>query len=130
MLYNNVALAIAPKRSFYSFAAAYDSATQALITSALILHDSTGAILAHATKDTAAFACDGCARPSYRDGLDALYYVVTEVELPGFPYPVLLLDTSTVEGRALSLVTFTPLGAYSEYRVYEYVVNCILGDQP
>jgi len=64
---------------------------------------------------------------TYEAGIDRLYDVENVFVIPGFPYPVLLLDTSTVEGRALSLVTFTPDGYYATYRIYEYVVNCILG---
>jgi hypothetical protein len=45
-------------------------------------------------------------------------------EWAAFPYPVLLLDTSTVEGRALSLQTFTPGGRASTFRVYEYIARC------
>ncbi len=53
-----------------------------------------------------------------------LYRPLNMFELPGFAYPVLLLDTSTFEGRALSLMTFTPDGAVTQFRVYEYVINC------
>ena len=60
-------------------------------------------------------------------GLGRIYDVENVFVIPGFPYPVLLLNTSTVEGRALSFVTFTPDGYYAEDRIYEYVVNCILG---
>jgi hypothetical protein len=37
---------------------------------------------------------------------------------------VLMLNTSTVETRAVSFITFTDKGEYSEYREYEYIVNC------
>ena len=47
-------------------------------------------------------------------------------ESPIFPNPVLVVDTSTVEGRALSMITFDTNGLKSEWRDYEYVVNCIL----
>lgn len=114
----------------YSLGAAYDSADHSLLVTALVLRDSAGRVLASATKDSADFECDGCEPPTVESGLGSLYPILSAFMLSGFPYPVLLLNTSTVEGRALSLVTFTPRGEYAEYRLYEYVVNCISrGDQ-
>jgi len=111
---------------FYSIDAAYDS-SRVLRMVALILHDSSGAIIARQLENGFAFGCDGCDDVTYEAGIERLYDVENVFVIPGFPYPVLLLDTSTVEGRALSLVTFTPDGYYATYRIYEYVVNCILG---
>jgi hypothetical protein len=111
---------------FYSTHALYDSSTESLVQSALMLHDSKGNVIAWSVAEAREYECDGCAIPSRTDGLRVLYYVMNIYSLPGFLYPVLLLDSSTMEGRALSLVTFTPEGEQAEYRIYEYVVNCIL----
>lgn len=111
---------------FYSTHALYDSSTESLVQSALVLHDSKGNVIAWGVAEAPEYECDGCAIPSRTDGLRVLYYVMNIYSLPGFPYPVMLLDTSTMEGRALSLVTFTPEGEQAEYRIYEYVVNCVL----
>jgi len=128
VLYRDTVLAVTSVKAFYSVDAAYDSATHGLLRSALILHDSTGRVVAHRLEDSKAFECDGCGAPTYEEGLKRLYTVMNVFHVPGFAYPLLLLDTGTVEGRALSFVTFTPRGVYSEYRIYEYVVTCILGD--
>jgi len=124
--YADTAFSVQQGRAFYSIDAVYDTAG-VFVRSALILHDSLGAILASKIDDARAFSCDGCGDPVYDEGLRRLYDVQNAFALPGFPYPVLLLDTSTVEGRALSIVTFSQDGAYAEYRIYEYVVSCILG---
>lgn len=128
VLYRDTVLAVSSVKTFYSVFAAYDSSTHGLLKSALILHDSSGRIVAYRVKDSQAFECDGCGAPRYEEGLNRLYGVINAFYLPGFAYPVLLLDTGTVEGRALSFVTFTSRGVYSEYRIYEYVATCILGD--
>ena len=67
--------------------------------------------------------CDGCS-PRYYEYGDIGFNPMNMFELPGFSYPVMLLDRSTVEGRALSLLTFTASGKLDEFNVYEYVVNC------
>ena len=125
--FRDTAFAAGLNGPFYSIDAAYDS-SRALRMVALILHDSSGAIIARHLENGYAFGCDGCDDVTYEAGIDRLYDVENVFVIPGFPYPVLLLDTSTVEGRALSLVTFTPDGYYATYRIYEYVVNCILGE--
>jgi hypothetical protein len=127
-LYRDTALGTEGDGPYYSLHAGYDSATQALLGSVLLLHSASGEVIGRALNDTTAFECDGCELPSFGDGLGFLYRVVNVFSVPGFKYPLLLLDTSTMEGRALSLVTFTPGGHETEYRIYEYVVNCILGD--
>jgi hypothetical protein len=128
VLYRDTVLVASSVKGFYSVDAAYDSSTHGLLKSALMLHDDTGHVVAYHLKDSEAFECDGCGAPTYEEGLNRLYRVLNAFHLPGFAYPILLLDTGTVEGRALSFVTFTPRGVYSEYRIYEYVVTCILGD--
>jgi hypothetical protein len=44
--------------------------------------------------------------------------------LPGFAYPVLLLDTSTFENEGLTLLTVTHGGNVTQFRVSEYVMHC------
>ena len=128
--YRDTALAVSAGKPSYSFNAVYDSSTGALLKTALALHDTTGGVIAYQLRERRDFECDGCGEPTFDEGLGRLYGVLNAFEWPGFQYAVLLLDTSTVEGRALSFVTFTPEGTYSEYRIYEYVVTCILDDNP
>jgi hypothetical protein len=65
--------------------------------------------------------CADCEAATYENELPKPINIYT---LPFFPFPVLMLDTSTVEGRATSLQTFAKDGSFSDYRLYEYVVSC------
>jgi hypothetical protein len=44
--------------------------------------------------------------------------------IEGFDFPLLLVDTSTIEGEAISLITFSKVprreAKYEELRFYEY----------
>jgi hypothetical protein len=120
------AIGVRTQSFFYSFHKLYNGKTGLLRQEAIILHGKNGAILAHEiTRNLdSGQPCDGCGIPSYVYPSSGLYRPLNMFELPGFSYPVLLLDTSTDEGRALSLLTFTPQGKVTQFRVYEYVVHC------
>ena len=97
-----------------------------MIQEASALHDKDGKILAHELfTDLADGLCDSCAVPRFEDGMSYQYRMMNMFELSGFPYPVLLLDTSTVEGRAISFRTFMPDEHAAELRDYEYVFLCL-----
>jgi hypothetical protein len=111
---------------FYSTHKLYSSETRLLQQEAIVLHQSGGAIVAvdlHRDLDTEVFCAD-CANPSYEDGGFGLFRPLNVFEVEGFPYPLVLLDTGTFEGRALSLLTFTPERRVATFRVYEYVFEC------
>src|SRR2546426_536719 len=76
VLYRDTVLAVTSVTAFYSVDAAYDSATHGLLRSALILHDSTGRVVAYRLEDSKAFECDGCGAPTYEEGLNRLYSVM------------------------------------------------------
>jgi len=120
------AIGVRPQSFFYSFHKLYNVKTGLLSQEAIVLHRNGGVIVAHElTRDLdSGQPCDGCGIPRYTYAASGLYRPLNMFELPGFAYPVLLLDTSTVEGRALSLLTFTPDAKATQFRVYEYVVNC------
>lgn len=119
------AFAIAAGSHYYSFHRRFDVVSGILRQEALVLHDPTGRVVAHElTTLRENNICDGCGLPTLKQGTSFRYQVLNLFSFAGFPYPVLLLDTSTVEGRALSLLTFTSAGRLSEFRLYEYVVNC------
>jgi hypothetical protein len=120
------AIGVRSQSFFYSLHKLYSRKTGLLRQEAIVLHGKNGVILAHEiTRNLdSGQPCDGCGIPSYVDPWSGLYRPLNMFELPGFAYPVLLLDTSTDEGRALSLLTFTPQGKVTEFRVYEYVVHC------
>jgi len=125
MLHRELALRSHPELPYYVVRALYDSATRSLLKSGLFLLDRSGKVLAASLRDSTDYLqCDACTVPTYDEGIAVLYRPLNVFVLPGLPRPVLLLDTGTYEGRALSLVTFTPTGELSDYRVYEYVVNC------
>jgi len=116
------AIAVRPNSSFYSFHRLYDSTSGELKQEAFVLHDKNHGVLAHDLQTLNGPPCDGCGIPRYVDGTGD--YILNLFEFPGFTYPVLLLNTSTVEGRALSLMTFTPDRKLATFRLYEYVVHC------
>jgi hypothetical protein len=120
------ALAVRPQSFWYSLHRLYKSTTGLLTQEAVVLHKPNGQIAAHELRkdiDTSD-VCDGCSYAAYSSFRSGTYIPLNMFELPGFPYPLLLLDTSTVEGRALSLFTFTPEGKPADFRIYEYVVHC------
>jgi hypothetical protein len=123
-LYADSTVFVAGGGEYYSIHAAYDRSTKELLQSALVLHDTSGRVVAHSVETYSGDLCDGCGKPTLSDGLRSVYRIDNAFVFPGFRHPVLLLDTGTVEGRALSLITFTPAGKESSYRLYEYVVDC------
>ena len=95
-----------------------------LVRRGLFLHAPNGTVIGSDVKRVEPMECDGCGTPTITDSFGTVFDVIQVLHLPGFPHPVLLLNTSTVEGRALSLTTFDDAGVYRSYRLYEYVVNC------
>jgi len=125
VLRRDEAIAVRRQSFWYSFHRLYDSKTGKLIQEASVLHDKDGKLLAREQfADLSDGMCDSCSVPRYVDGMSYAYQLMNMFELPGFPYPVLLLDSSTVEGRAISFRTFMPNGQAAELRDYEYVVHC------
>jgi len=133
--FRDTAFAAAAGEEYFSFHAVYDTSStrdsevekqggRYLVRQALALHAATGKVLGWTVSDIGEQMCDGCGIPGPEHNFRAVYDVVQVFRVPGLPHPLLLLDTSTVEGRALSLVTFDQAGAYSVYRDYEYVVGC------
>ncbi len=120
------AIGVRAQSFFYSLNKLYKPATGLLSEEAIVLHGRNGQILAHElhTELDAGQPCDGCGIPRYAYPGSGLYNPLNMFELTGFAYPLLLLDTSTFEGRALTLLTFTPDGMATDFRVYEYVINC------
>ncbi|HAK60108.1 MAG TPA: hypothetical protein DCO77_06960 [Nitrospiraceae bacterium] len=128
--------AIQPKGSpyVYSFHGLYKVKTKELFRQGVILHDTAGKILArHFWEIEEETMCDGCGIPLYRNqypkfshlDMNYLFFLINTFSFPDFPYPLLMLDTGTIEGRASSLITFSSKGTYSEHREYEYIVNCL-----
>src|SRR5690242_8877296 len=125
--FRDTAVAVPRSGYFYTIDAVYDTSGAAL-RDALVLFDSLGRVVGSNVEADTGETCDGCGPITFDDGYARLYNVLNAFVIPGFPYPVLFLDTSTVEGRALSLATFDNKQRYGSYRIYEYVVTCILGD--
>jgi len=111
---------------FFTFAALYDGTKQGMSKSGIFLQRLDGTIVgAELSEISAVFeqtACDGCRVPTYKEPLQG--HVMNLFRASAFAYPVLMLDTSTAEGRAISLTTFTDKGQLADYRMYEYVVTC------
>ena len=110
----------------YSRHRLYDVKTKLLREEAILLHGADGGIVAHVVHrgiDTGEH-CDGCAAPSYAAASSGLYQPLQMFILPGFTYPVLLLDTGTFENESLTLLTVTPAGTVTRFSVVEYVMHC------
>ena len=120
------AIGIRAQSFFYSLHKLYNNKTGLLSQEAIVLHDKHGQIIAHELLrgQDVDQPCDGCGIPSYQYPQTGTYRPLNMFELPGFPYPLVLMDTSTVEGQALSLFTFMPNGQTTWFRAYEYVVHC------
>lgn len=126
VLRRDEALAVDSQSAWYSLHKLWDAKSGKLSRQAIVLHDRNGRILAlNAERDLEQGpGCDGCWSPTYWSRGQGEDTVLNMFDLPGFAYPVLLLDTSTIEGQALSLVTFTPGLEMAQFRVYEYVMHC------
>jgi hypothetical protein len=127
VLRRDAAIGVRPDSFYYSLHRLYDSKTGLLRHEALVLHRKGGGIVAHVFEREVdrRGQCDGCAIPSYFPADTGVYRPLQAFELPGFAYPVLLLDSSTYEGEALSLLTFTPGGKVTRFVVYERVMHCV-----
>jgi hypothetical protein len=109
----------------YVVAGVYDRLTGQLVRQGLFLHDFPGTLLGgkidQVSEET---MCDGCGVPTKERGLDVVYDVRALFAIEGFDYPLLLVDTSTIEGEAISLITFSKApkreSQYQELRFYEY----------
>jgi hypothetical protein len=113
----------------YSIHRRYDGASKELRREALVLHGADHRIVAFDRHDDLEKElCDGCGLPSLADDLGFLFRPLNLFQFPEFPYPLMLFDTSTIEGRALSLTTFTPEGRVSSFRRYEYAFTCGVDD--
>jgi hypothetical protein len=110
---------------FLTFAALYDGPRQEMSKKGVFLQRKDGTVIGAEIQPIGTeTTCDGCATPNYRDPSQADSPVMNVFTAPTFPFPIVMLDISTVEGRAISLMTFTDKAQPSEYRVYEYVGNC------
>jgi hypothetical protein len=109
---------------FYSLVALYDGPMNEVSRIGTFLLTGDGQIVAAKIDDINGEWCDGCAVPTFNSGIESVFWVMNMFTAPQFPYPLLMLDTSTVEGRSITLATFSPEKRYSDYLLYEYTVGC------
>jgi hypothetical protein len=108
----------------YLLVALYDGPQNEISRTGIFLLEGKGHIIEAKIDVINGEWCDGCAVPTSDGGIASVYSVVNMFTAPQFPYPLIMLDTSTVEGRSITLATFTPEKKYSEYLLYEYTVGC------
>jgi hypothetical protein len=108
---------------FYTLAALYGGAQSEVSRTGMFLQTNDGRVIASNIEDVTGW-CDGCAVPTFADGIEQVYAVENMFTAPQFSYPLLMLDTSTVEGRSITLATFSPDKKYSDFLLYEYTVGC------
>lgn len=125
-LHKYFAITSADGKKVYSFHGLYQSKSKNLRKQAMILHDSKGIILAlEETIINENNLCDGCGIPTFSHDLRRSFHVLNTLTIPKFPYPLALLNTSSIEQSAISLMTFDLKRKHSEYRTSEYTVNCL-----
>jgi hypothetical protein len=115
----------ADQNAQYLVAGVYDRSTKQLVRQGLFLHDFAGTVLGGKVDEVSEETmCDGCGVPTKQDGLSAVYRFLAVFTIEGFDFPLLLVDTSTIEGEAISLITFSKVpgreAKYEELRFYEY----------
>lgn len=108
----------------YTLAALYGGPRKEVTRIGLFLYAAGGKIVAAHIENIRGEWCADCAMPTFADGIERIYSVENMFTAPAFAYPVLMLDTSTIEGRSITLVTFTPSREYSRHLFYEYVIGC------
>lgn len=125
-LHKHFAIELNSSLYIYSFHDFFDPETKELVGQAIVLHLSDCQPFMWKWWDVnEETLCDGCERLGYDPAPDkSSFLLINTFVAEAFPFPLLLLDSSTVEGRALSFTTFTLEGKYDEFRLYEYVVNC------
>lgn len=118
-----------PTMTFYTFASVYGK-DGTLARQGVFLQDQTGKILGREIEEVNEDnLCDGCTASTYKDDLQASSQALNLISISSLPYPMVLQDSSTIEGRASELFTFSASGQPSHYRKYEYMVTCVLGKE-
>ena len=108
----------------YSFHAFYDPKSKVLKKYGILLHK-RGVLLAQdAHEFDPAKNCEGCPVPTFNDPLDDVYLPINMIDTTVLPCPLMLVGTSSAEGRGMSLITFDTDGVKSEVKAAESVVNC------
>jgi hypothetical protein len=107
--WRDTTFALAPTGGFFGVHTAYEQSTGRMLRTVLYYVNATGIVSARRIQDG----------KDYQGGS-----IVRVFRLPGFATPVLLVDKSTSDTQALSLIAVAPDGQFSEGRAYEYVANC------
>lgn len=76
------------------------------------------------THSAGASWCDGCQVPVFDSGLAAVFRYFNMLAHPDIRYPLLVLDTSTVESRTLELSTFSEDGRFARVPRTQIVIGC------
>ncbi len=117
------------KPFLYSFAMLFKKNGD-LMREGTFLQDQEGKILGREIDDVDEDdLCDSCGLPTYEWEITRGNPALNIITIPTLPYPMVLMDSSTVEGRAIELFTFSATGLPSHYQKYEYMVTCLLGSQ-
>lgn len=105
------------RKWIYSLHAFYDSVEPGKLRRlGIVLHDHLGGIRASHVESVSE-RCGSCRNLTAADGPEAVFGILNLFTSSRFRYPVLVLDRSTERESAISLLTFDPNEAYSEYRI-------------
>ena len=108
----------------YALAALYGGPQQEVTRRGIFLLTQAGKLVAANVENIRGEWCEGCKTPTYADAMERVYDVENLFTAPTFAYPLLMVDSSTADGRSITLVTFTPSREYSRHLFYEFVKGC------
>src|SRR5262249_420459 len=97
----------------YVVSGAFDGTSGELLRSALVLMSAGNRVVGADQNLVNDYEqCPQCTLPMVKDGVHRLYNVMNGYIVNGFLYPLLLINTSTSQAQARSLVTFNRGGKY------------------
>ncbi|MDX2053657.1 MAG: hypothetical protein SFV15_14750 [Polyangiaceae bacterium] len=113
-------------RDRFALYAAYSRASDEIRRMSIVLYSRDWRLLGRQNTEIPEDSgwCDGCAVPRFDYGLEYAFGTFNMLSLSDFPFPLLLANTSTIEGRALTLSTFDENHLFVSYPIYHQVVGC------
>lgn len=122
----SLALLSRNKRFRVCLYAAYDHKTAELRQFSRTLCDAAWKLIA---RDDYVFSfgqtwCDGCAAPTYAEGVARVFGTFNMLTLALWPYPLLVSDVSTVESRNVELATFLEDGRFGRHLISQSFSGC------
>jgi hypothetical protein len=106
--------------------AAYDQKTAEVRRFSRVLCDADWKLLARDDDTFSAGAtwCDGCAAPTYSEGVERVFGTFNMLTVEPWPHPLLVSDVSTIENRNIEIGTFLGDGRFGRHLISENFSAC------